>query len=550
MPVDDRDERSSPSPAEKTADHSPVGEAAENGAEPSGDSSPVAPGRNMTWRRRATYVALALAAATLLVVLLLFFLYRSGQVDRIIANQIVRTLASYGIRAEIESFRARISPREVELRGINLYDAQSGALLGRAERLMARVRIEDLYALNLRRNVDLEELTIEGLDAYVAFDAEGFSNFRHIRLPAPDPNSRILFSYSTAKINLLNGTIHYDNVAHKLAGEARNVRLSIEPDDPEAPLESRMNRVALSLSDSTFTYDGRSVGNISVDARARVDQTRAEIQELILRSPVTETRAVGVMDDWRALRYRLEITSSVDLTQLSDVLASGTALRGAGRAVGTIVGDGSTYRLDARAESDALAIDDVRLKGLSVTAQGGGDGATYEAQARAVAELLTAGDYQLNAVQLAGNVRGTGTDFKWLGELRAAAARQGSSSVANLILRDVDAEVSGGGGNISASVGNASAASVSTADARVSSLGASGVRVNTADGRTRVTASGARRKRHGLRRAHRQRGGERRRSYHRRRCDKRRHQSCECGRRHSCRRENRKHQHRRRAFGN
>ena len=29
------------------------------------------------------------------------------------------------------------------------------------------------------------------------------------------------------------------------------------------------------------------------------------------------------MDDWRALRYQMNVTSNVDLTQLSDVLQSG-----------------------------------------------------------------------------------------------------------------------------------------------------------------------------------------------------------------------------------
>ncbi|MEJ7708728.1 MAG: hypothetical protein WKF84_02460 [Pyrinomonadaceae bacterium] len=85
-----------------------------------------------------------------------------------------------------------------------------------------------------------------------------------------------------------------------MSGEARNVKLLIEPDDLNAPAESWMNRVALSLSDSTLTYQGRAVNSIGIEMRARVNQTRAEIQELIVRSPVTETRATGVMDDWQS----------------------------------------------------------------------------------------------------------------------------------------------------------------------------------------------------------------------------------------------------------
>ena len=39
-----------------------------------------------------------------------------------------------------------------------------------------------------------------------------------------------------------------------------------------------------------------------------------------------------------------------------------------------------------------------------------------------VAELLTFQDFRIDFLKLSGTVRGTGTDFRWLGELQAAAA--------------------------------------------------------------------------------------------------------------------------------
>ena len=68
-------------------------------------------------------------------------------------------------------------------------------------------------------------------------------------------------------------------------------------------------------------------------------------QQLVLRSPVAEATLSGVMDDWRALHYQLDITSSVDLTQLSEVLQAGTTLRGAGKFVGKVSGEGDKYRV-------------------------------------------------------------------------------------------------------------------------------------------------------------------------------------------------------------
>src|SRR4029079_678215 len=119
-----------------------------------------------------------------------------------------------------------------------------------------------------------------------------------------------------------------------------------------------------------------------------------------------------VMDDWRNLKYRLNITSTVDLTQASDILQPGTTLRGAGNFVGTISGEGDKYQLDGSIKSDALAADGVRLQGLNLTAKGSGQGKSYDLNGKAVAQLLTAGDFQLNMVQLTGGVMGTGSDFR------------------------------------------------------------------------------------------------------------------------------------------
>ena len=47
--------------------------------------------------------------------------------------------------------------------GVELYDSQNGEKLGEIHRLLATIRIEDLYALNLERNITLKDLKIEGL---------------------------------------------------------------------------------------------------------------------------------------------------------------------------------------------------------------------------------------------------------------------------------------------------------------------------------------------------------------------------------------------------
>ena len=407
-------------------------------------------------------------------IVLALFLYRLGFVDRYVAGQVKQTFANYGIRAEIKEFHAQLPPNTVEMNGVELYDSQTGEKLGKIDKLSATIRVEDLYALNLTRNINLRDLKIEGFEAWVTFDDQGRSNFRNIHVPPPEPNARILFAYSTANVEVKNGVIHYGDASHEISGEARNLHATIQPDDPNAPADSRMNVVAFGLNDSTFTWDGRTINNIDVQARARVNQTTAEIQELVLKSPVAEARLQGTMDDWRAMHYQMNVTSSVDLTQLSDTLHPSTTLRGAGNFNGTVTGNGDQYKLTGEIKSDALAADGLRLQGLNVSASGSGQGRSYQINGKAVADLLNAGDFRIDSLQLAGQVMGTGTDFRWVGELRAVAEKSYGTTLSGLFLRDARAEMSGE--TLTASASQFTAKSLTASGAKVDGITASDLR--------------------------------------------------------------------------
>jgi len=426
-------------------------------------------------RRHAILASLIVAGIALVLILLVLFLYRLGYVDRYVAGQIKQTFANYGIRAEIRDFHASFPPQNVEMAGVELYDSLTGEKLGKIDRLVATIRIEDLYALNLRRNINLQDLKIEGFELWVTFDEQGRSNFRNLHIPPPEPNKRILFAYSTATVEVKNGVVHYGDERHEISGEARNLQVTIQPDDPSAPAESRMNTLTLNSTNSTFTYDGRAINNIDVHARGRVSQTRAEIQEAVLKSPVAEARLHGVMDDWRALRYQMNVTSTVDITQLSETLQPETALRGAGNFTGTITGEGDQFKVDGQIQSDALAADNIRLQGLNVTASGTVQGRSYDINGKAVAELLNAGDFQIDSMQLAGNVMGTGTNFRWVGELRAVAERSYGTTIAGLILRDARAEMNDG--VLTASSSQFNADGLTASGARVNGITASNLQV-------------------------------------------------------------------------
>ncbi|MCM3900619.1 MAG: translocation/assembly module TamB domain-containing protein [Pyrinomonadaceae bacterium] len=503
MSVDDRDNRSDKSPSESIPERDPIVDALQSETDeplpPRAEAiaerdaarpHPVTPqGRRRRYltRRNALIATIAASIGVVALILLLLLVYRLGYVDRYVASQVIDTFSKYGIRAEIRDFHADFPPNTVEMLNLELYDAQTGDKLGKIDRLLVTINVRDLYALSLNRNIDLEDIKIEGLEGWVTFDEQGRSNFRNIRIPPPVTNRRILLSYTTAHIEILNGIIHYGDERHEISGEARNLKATIEPKDPNAPLESQLHPIVFSLSDSTFTYDGRPVNNIDIQARARANETRVEVDELVLRSPVAEARLQGTMDDWRALKYQMNITSTVDLTQISEILQPGAALRGAGNFVGTVTGEGDQYKVDGTITSDALAADGVRLKGLNVTAKGSGQGQSYNVNGRAVAELLTAGDFQLNTVQLVGGVMGTGSDFRWVGELRAAAARAYGTNIAGLILQDARADLNDG--VLAASSSQFRANSLSSSGARVNGITASDLRLRSQNDVTTATVS-------------------------------------------------------------
>jgi translocation and assembly module TamB len=477
MPVDNQQDK----PAAATGDRQ----------QPTPSSRPPRRGaRRFITRRNAVISGIGLGLAAVALILVGLLAYRLGYVDRYVAGQIKDTLARYGIRAEIRDFHTSLSPQTVELLGLELYDAKTGEKLGKVDRLLATVRIEDLYALNLRRNINLKDLQIEGMDLWVKFDAQGNSNFRNLHIPPPQPNQSILFAYSTAHVELKNAHLYYGDAQHSLSGEARNLRATIQPDDPNAPAASWMNLVTFSSTNSTFIYDDRPVNNIDIEGRGRVNQTRAEIADLTLRSPIAEARLQGVMDDWRALHYQFNITSTVDLTQASDVLQTGTTMRGVGNFVGTIKGEGDRFSVDGGIKSDALAADGVRLQGLNLTAKGTGQGRSYDLNGRAVAELLSAGSFQLNAVQLTGGVMGKGSDFRWIGELRAAAEKSYGTTITGLILRDARAEYRDG--VLTASAPQFSGSSLTSASAKVrDGIQATDLRVKVQNGTTTATIATA-----------------------------------------------------------
>ena len=113
--------------------------------------------------------------------------------------------------------------------GVELYDSQTGEKIEKIDRLLATIKVEDLYALNLQRNINLEDLKMEGLCCGLRLTTRAAQNFRNIRIPPPEPNRRILFAYSSANIEIKNGVVNYGDVRHDISmlGETCTLRFNL-----------------------------------------------------------------------------------------------------------------------------------------------------------------------------------------------------------------------------------------------------------------------------------------------------------------------------------
>jgi hypothetical protein len=92
------------------------------------------------------------------------------------------------------------------------------------------------------------------------------------------------------------------------------------------------------------------------------------------------------MDDWRALKYRFDVTSTVDPPRFQTFCRPDHDARRRNFA-GTVVGDGDHYQPGRDHQVRRAAADGVRLQGLNLTAKGPGQGQSYDINGRAVAEL-------------------------------------------------------------------------------------------------------------------------------------------------------------------
>src|SRR5436190_9051987 len=381
----------------------------------------------------------SVAAAVGLVILLAISLvsYRYGVFNSWIQTQFTAKMADIGIVFSADEFSLTVAPLELHLVNATFNDRLSGEKLFFIRDAHLHLSVDNLYAWQLSRDISIDTTDIDGAEVWIRFDENGRSNFANLNLIEQAPG-RVNFKYESIVFSLRNGTVHVGDVTRKISGDARNVLFSLAAEHGEET--DRLYRINFESTQSRFVYDEHPLEPIDVHAKGTATNLGADITELRIDTPIGTSYLNGKITDWEALKYDLNIESTVDLTQASTTFPLGASLRGIGNFKGKVTGQGENYQIAGNADSEALFADGIYLKAVNVDATVAGTNANYEANGKAVAELLTFEDFRIEFPRLAGNVRGTGTDFRWVGELQAAAVKSGSMTIGGLFLRDAVAE--------------------------------------------------------------------------------------------------------------
>ena len=436
--------------------------------------------------RRHAYIS----AGTLLIaaVLLSFFavvFYKYGVFDNYIKTQFTAKMADIGIVFDADVFRVTVAPLELELKNATFNDKVSGEKLFFIRDARLGLSVQNLYAWQLSRDISVDSTDVSGAEVWVKFDENGRSNFANLQLVEKE-GQRVNFKYDSVNFALRDSVVHFGDLSRSIAADANNIVFLLEPVDLTVPDDQKRYKIDFTSTNSNFVYDGNALDKIDVHARGIADRRGAEISELKLTTPIGESTLNGTITDWEAFRYDMNVESTVDLTQTSTIFPLGASLRGVGNFKGHVTGEGENYRVEGAADSESIIANGVYLKGVNIAATVQGTNDSYDANGKAIAELLTFEDFRVDFPQLVGNVRGTGTDFRWVGELQAVAAKTKSLTITGLFLSDAVAEFKDR--ELTATAGSGRAKRFSAGDTDFAGLTARNLKFSRENGVTHLSA--------------------------------------------------------------
>lgn len=435
-------------------------------------------------------VALGVSLGSVLVFLAIIYgLYRFGTFDSYIKDQFVTKLDEIGIRFTANKLQVAASPLELVLKDATFEDKITGERLLTIRDARLGLSVLDLLAWRLSRDISIDSTDVSGAELWIKVDENGKSNFSNLKIIDDEQGQRVNFRYDSVRVNLTDSVIHFGDLSRKVSGNANDLTVTLTPTELKTDSGDTRFGFQIASNGSDFSYEESKFEKIDIRANGVADPNGAVFDKINITSPMGEIVVNGKLDNWASPTYTADISWSIDLTQISQSLATSTAIRGVGNFNGTISGSGENYKIDGRIDSEALRSDGIYLKAVNVEGTVNGTNSNYEANGSAVAEMLTFDDFRIDFLKLHGNVRGTGYDFRWFGELQAVAAKTPSMTIGGLYLSDALAEYKDR--ELAATAGNGRAKRFAIGDTEFADLAARNLKFSTSGNNVTLSANTA-----------------------------------------------------------
>ncbi len=291
---------------------------------------------------------------------------RSERFNRYVAERFKAKLLEFGLRGEVSGFGISWDTQTARLRGLKIYNLQTGQLVATVERADTLTEIRDLFALKLSREIVTKKLDVEGVELYYEIDRLGRTNWDGVH-DAPPAAKAITLDTTQLLATLAGGAIHFKDHSRKVEADLREVKATAQP-QAQNP---KIINLQLNIGAGRVNYEGRENRLDRLDLAARVSENGAEIDRFDLKSSAAEVKAKGRLDVWSALRYSFDFDSRL---KLNEAAVDSPAVGGFASINGHVEGQGADYNIRGGAKADEVAVANAKLFGIqfpfSVEAKG------------------------------------------------------------------------------------------------------------------------------------------------------------------------------------
>jgi uncharacterized protein YhdP len=235
---------------------------------------------------------------------------RSDRVNRFVIAKIEQGARDYGLRVKVGGFDFTWPTKTAKLRDLEVVNQQTGQLIATIKRAEISAGLPDLYALNLRRNVILQELLLSGVDLHIDIDAQGRSNFEGLRQPEKK-SERVTVDSSQLVITLRDSRMQFNDQKHRFSTVLEALQAQLQAADQPGNFKTQLAAKGGSFGyeDRTATLDDLTAAvllNIAFLRRRSNSKARsmpkAKSKAQPARTPSSRSRAMPICLICRLLR--------------------------------------------------------------------------------------------------------------------------------------------------------------------------------------------------------------------------------------------------------